>query len=814
VHGLREGGSVPESLAELLHRFRSAAALSQETLAERAGLSTRTVSDIETGFAKTPRLVTIMLLAEALGLDDGDRVSLQEAARKAPSPAARGAGPPPLPPAQPLVGRTADAASASEVLNREGARLVTLCGPAGVGKTSLAIRIATECRAAFAGGAVFVELAAVADPASVPAAIARVLNVRESAGSAPAEALATWLRDRAVLLVLDNLEHLTPVAKWLTELLAACPGVKVLATSREALHVTVEQVFAVKPLDSASAVELFVSRAQAVSPNFVLSPANEPAIASIVQRLDGLPLAIELAAPRLRVLPPKALAARLDRRLPMLDEGSIDLPGRQQTMRTAIAWSYDLLTPDEQSLFRRLGVLSGGGSLAAARATAQEHETDSQAFLLRIAALVEKNLVALEEDAGAEPRLTMLGTLREFAGEQLDDAERATVRARHAAFFLDFAESAHAQLVHSEHPVLLARVEREQLNLDGALAWFAERGEGEPGLRLARALARFWWLRGHHTEGVAWFERFMRPELLEAVTPALRARGLRSLAVLHSALGNFDAALAPCEEAVRLQREIGEDADLCDSLTSLGILMQFRGDLDAATAAHEESLALRRGRDDELGVARSLSNLASVAFSREALDDAAKFGDESMAIYRRLGNISGMSHALAKQGLVATRRENYETAERLFEESLALQRSLGNDGSIFYSLGNLGEIAYRRGDVQLAIRRYREALDLLEAVPNKAAIASVLESLAAALTASNAPRQAARIFGATDALRQTIGSPRFPADRAAYGVAIAATRAALGEALFDTEWQMGTVMSLARTLEEARGGGTRERTTV
>jgi predicted ATPase/DNA-binding XRE family transcriptional regulator len=805
---------VPESLAELLHRFRSAAALSQEALAERAGLSTRTVSDVETGFAKSPRLVTIMLLAEGLGLDDGDRARLQEAARKAPSRAARGTGPPPLPLAQPLVGRSGDVAAASELLNRKGVRLVTLCGPAGVGKTSLAIRIATDCRDAFAAGAVLVELGSIADPALVPATIARIMNVRESPGTAAAEALANWLREREMLLVLDNLEHLTPVAKWLTEILAASPGVKILATSREALHVTPEHVFVVKPLESASAVELFVSRAQAVSPNFVLSAANKPAIEAIVQRLDGLPLAIELAAPRLRVLPPKALAARLDRRLPMLDEGSIDLPGRQQTMRNAIAWSYDLLTADEQSLFRQLGVLSGGGSLAAARATTQEHETDPQAFLLRIAALVEKNLVALEEDADAEPRLTMLEMLREFAGDQLDEVERTTVRARHAAFFLDFAECARAQLVRSEHPVLLARLERERLNLDAALTWYAERGDAERGLRLAWALARFWWLRGHLTEGVAWLDRFMRPDLLATVTPALRARGLRSLAVLHSALGNFDLALAPCEEAVRVQREIGDDAGLCDSLTSLGILMQFRGDLSAATAAHEESLALRRRSGDDLGVARSLSNLASVAFSREALDDAAKFGEESMTIYRRLGNVSGMSHALAKLGLVATRRENYESAERLFEESLALQRSVGNDGSIFYSLGNLGEIAYRRGDVQLAMRRYREALDLLEAVPNKAAIASVLESLAAALTASGDPRQAARIFGATEALRQTIGSPIFPAERAAYDAAVVATRTALGDALFDTEWQMGTVMSLARTLEEARGRGARERTTA
>ena len=233
----------------------------------------------------------------------------------------------------------------------------------------------------------------------------------------------------------------------------------------------------VRPLGADAAVELFVARAKAVTPNFEVTSANRAAIETIVQRLDGLPLAIELAAPRLRVLPPKALAARLDRRLPMLDDGSVDLPGRQQTMRSAIAWSYDLLTPDEQSLFRRLGTLQGGGSLAAARAIADDHAGPSQAFLLRIAALVEKSLVSLEEDAGDEPRLAMLETLREFAVEQLDDAEHVEVRAAHAAFFLEFAETARAELRRSESPESLARIERERLNLDAALTWYAERAD-------------------------------------------------------------------------------------------------------------------------------------------------------------------------------------------------------------------------------------------------------------------------------------------------------------------------------------------------
>ena len=366
----------------------------------------------------------------------------------------------------------------------------------------------------------------------------------------------------------------------------------------------------------------------------------------------------------------------------------------------------------------------------------------------------------------------------------------------------------------SESQDKLARVERERLNLDAALTWYAERTDAAHGLRLAFALSRFWWLRGQLNEGRAWLTRFLASEHAAEVPRELRGRSLRALVVLTSSLGNFDEALEPCLEAVGIQREIGDEAGLGETLTSLGILMQFRGDLAAATEAHEESLALRRRLGLESGVANSLSNLASVAFSRDDLDDAARLGDESMTMYRRLGNISGTSHALMKLGLVAARRKDYEGADRFFEESLALQRGLGELGSVFYSLSNLGSTAHKRGDVPLAIARYREALELLESVPNKAAIAGTLELFAAALTAAGEPQRAARILGATDALRTLIGSPVFPSERPDYEAAISSTRAALGDRQFETEWQMGAVMNLARTLEEARGSREHERTTA
>jgi predicted ATPase/transcriptional regulator with XRE-family HTH domain len=793
---------VAEALADLLYRYRSAAKLSQESLAEKAGLSTRTISDIETGFAKSPRLVTILLIAEALSLDEAPRARLREAARKAPArskaPAKDGATVA-LPLMAPLVGRDADAAAAGALLVDTNVRLLTLYGAAGVGKTSLAIRIAWDRRDAFADGAVFAELAGVVNPAQVPESIAQVLGVRDDTSGDVREAVVTRLRNRRILLVLDNLEHLTPIAAWLGELLEACPDVTMLATSRERLHLRAERVYTVKPLDASASTELFVARARAVQPEFTATDANRAALSTIVARLEGLPLAIELAAPQLRLLPPKALAARLDRRLPLLEQGAVDLPARQQTMRNAIAWSYDLLGAGEQRLFRQLSELRAGGSLDAARTIAAVESEN--AFLLQVAALVEKSLLSLEEDPDGEPRIAMLEMLREFAAERLTEDERSEAKRRHAEYFLDFGEVAKVELNRSQE-LWLRRLTRERPNFLAALTWFDEANDAERGLRLAFALSRFWWLRGHLTEGRTWLLRFL-DTAGPSISSHLRARSLRALVVLVSAMGQFDEALSPCEDAVALQRQIGDDEGLAASLSSLGIIMQFRDDLARSKEAHEESLAIRRRIGDEPGVASSLSNLASIAFTHGDLGEAGRFAEESVAIYRRLNHTSGMTHALTKLGLVALEQKNYDLAERLFQECLELQRRLANDGGAFYSIGNLAAVAQKRGEYATAIRRFREALELLEVVPNKAAIAAVLEALAGAMNATGDSRRAARILGAANALRSAIGAPLLPRERHDYDETIAAIRAALEPGEFDTEWRLGALMTIERALDEA-----------
>ena len=797
--------SVNESLAEVLRYFRSAAKLSQEALAERSGLSTRTISDIETGAAASPRLVTVMLLAEALGLSADERTRLQHAARKPADRHARPESAPALQAAAVLVGRDADLERLVALVGRDDTRLVTLVGPAGVGKTSLALRAAAESAARFERGAVVTELAAIAQPALVALAVARSLGLRDSAEASASDAIKGYLRARSLLLVLDNLEHLTPAAAWIAELLAACPRVTILATSREQLHLQAERVYRVAPLRNDAAIALFVERAQMVKPDFELTAANSAAINTIVDHLEGLPLAIELAAPRLLLLPPNALAARLERRLPLLGNVSVDRPERQQTMHGAIAWSYDLLSPHEQQLFRRLSVLHGGNLEAAAAVAGAE--IGERSILFALAPLVDKNMLSLVEDADAEPRISILEMLREFAHERLvERGELADVHRRHAQYVLRFAQRAARELSGSEQGRWLMRYELDHQNIETALTWASRNEETELGCALIAAVWRFWWMRGHLIAGSAWVHRFLelRAASPDAVPSPAYAKVLRAIVVLQSALGNFDEAFAACEEAIALQREIGDDAGLGASLTSLGIILQHRGDYDRAEAAHLEGLEIRERLQDRVGVATSLSNLASVAFSKNELSKAASLGERSAALYRSLGHESGLAHALMKIGLVAAREENYEGAEAIFSECLRIQRAANDTGSTHYSLVNLGAVAHKRGDYPLALERYREAFDLLDAMPNKSALAKVLEDIGATLAVVGDPARGARLMGAADSLRRSIGLPIFDSERADYEAELTSVRKQLGNEAFEIQWRIGASSTLERAIEEAR----------
>ncbi|MGB8909232.1 MAG: tetratricopeptide repeat protein [Candidatus Cybelea sp.] len=786
-----------ESLAALLRGFRTALGISQEALAERCGLSTRAIGDIETGAAHSPRLVTLMLISDALGLSKADRTRLQDAARMAVSSGAavstlassalHGAA---------LEGRDADVARLSALLARADARLVTLVGPAGVGKTSLARRVAIERAQHVADGAAIVELASIKEPSLVPAAVARALGLRQPARNAAREAVANYLRECDCVLILDNLEHLRPAARWIGALVSACPRLTVLATSRERLHLAAEHVYAVGPLASDAAVRLFVQRAKAAKPEFELTEANAAAVATIVEHLEGLPLAIELAAPRLLLLPPNALAARLERRLPLLADGALDRPERQQTMQGAIAWSYDLLTNDERSLFERLSVLAGGGTLEAAAAVAGS-DVPERSILARLAPLAEKNMLVFE-DAGGQPRVAMLEMLREFAQDRLArNGELAATQRSHAAYVLRVARRGEREFYEREYP-----------NVQAALEWAAGCRELDFGFQLIGAIWRFWQLQGRIVEGLDWISRFLRMEAASpnSVSATHHAAVLHASAALESALGNFQEALASYEQAIALQRALRDDAGLAASLASLGLVLQFRGEHLEAERANVESLEISGRLGNDAGVAAGLSNLALLAYGRGDLQRAAGLAEESAATYRRLDNQSGLANALVKIGLIAMAYEKYESAEELFGEALAVQQAAGDVGSMHQSLANLAAVAHRRGDHELSLTRFGEALDLLAAVRDKSALAKTLEDFAFTVAALDDPSRAARLLGAAQTLRNTIGLPIFPIERERHDAEVSAIRGCLGDDAFLVQWRIGISMTLERALDEARSG--------
>jgi predicted ATPase/DNA-binding XRE family transcriptional regulator len=589
-----------ETFGDRLRRLRAAASLTQEQLAERAGLTVKAVSALERGERQHPYPHTVRALADALGLAGEDRAALAAAV-----PRRGDAGPNirqrPLPvPLTPLLGRETDVAELARLLARPDVRLLTMLGPGGVGKTRLALELAEALSGTFADGALFIALAAVSVPSLVCCTIAAALDVREGAGQSVTDALCEALRDRQLLLVLDNFEHVLPAAADVTQLLAACPRLTVLVTSRAALRVRGEQTYTVAPLAlpardqagkaaqvaAAPAAQLFVQRAQAVASGFVLSDSNAEAVAAICRRLDGLPLALELAAARVRLLPPAALLARLDGVLPLLTAGAHDLPARQQTMRHAIAWSYDLLSPDEQRLFRRLGVFAGGWTIEAAEAvcadvTATLAEGEASDVLQYrqpsvaaghildgLDALLSQSLLVQEEDFSGAPRLAMLETIRAYALEQLAEHGETTIAAdRHAAYYRALVEAAGAGLRASPQVTWFERVDRERDNIRAALLWLVACGELDMVAGMAWDLWLFWWVRGYQPEGL----QLMQEVLGRQLSPHTRAVASAVACAMACAQHDFAACERYAAEALVLARQLGDTEREAHALTGLGL---------------------------------------------------------------------------------------------------------------------------------------------------------------------------------------------------------------------------------------------------
>ncbi|MGQ0549041.1 MAG: ATP-binding protein [Armatimonadota bacterium] len=758
-----------------------------------------------------------------------------------------------------FIGRDREMADVKRMLATS--RLVTLTGAGGAGKTRLALQVAADLLEQFPDGVWLVELASVAAPALIPQRVAAALGVREE----PIRPLLTTLQDyvqsKEMLLMLDNCEHMVTACGSMAEtLLRVCPKLRIIATSQHGLRIAGEWTYRVpslslpdldrlppvESLTECEAVRLFVERARACRPEFAMTRENARAVAQVCSRLDGIPLAIELAAARVKLMSVEQTAARLGDRFRLLGRGSRTAPPRHQTLRAAMDWSYELLAEQERTLLRRLAVFAGGWTLEAAEAIYSEEGRDGEGYevLDLLSQLVDKSLV-MGEEQDAEFRYRMLETVRQYGLDKLvESGEAEPVRGRHRDWCLRLAEQAEPELQGRKHKVWLGRLEREHDNLRAALEWSLERGDADIGLRLAGALWWLWFVHGHWREGRQWLERALSSSSAASVAgTGARAKAIygaaalawrqwdhgRAAALAQESLtlcrdledklgiaisltilgqvalrqGNFERARAAFAESHALYREIGHTWGIAATLLALGFAADARNDTTKAVALYEESARLFRELGEQWGLAMALRQLGQNAIFTGDYARATALLKESLMLCEELGDTAGIAYVQNPLGIAARAQGDYARAASLHQASLTLYRQLGDNGGIAYTLSHLGMLACQRGDNERAAELLRESLAMFRDLGDRAALTTCLEGLAEVAAAQGQHERAARLSGAAAVLREATGAPLTASDRAGHERAVASARAALPVAVFAAAWAEGRAMSPEAAAEHA-----------
>jgi len=715
-----------------------------------------------------------------------------------------------------FIGREREEDALSQLLSRPDVRLVTLTGPGGIGKTRLALQVAGKMADQFPGGMCFVGLSAIREPGLIASAIAQLVGVREVGNKSPEHTLMEYLGGlgQPMLLLLDNFEHLVSVSDIVAQMLSAAPKLQVLVTSQAPLHVYGEHEFPVPPLELPDlksiphletlsrlpAIALFVERAQAVKRQFALTKENAAAVATICDRLDGLPLAIELAAARIKLLSPSAMLARLESRLNLLTGGARDLPTRQQTLRNTVEWSYGLLNSDEQTLFRRLAVFSGGCTLEAAEAVCNTKGDLELDVLDGMASLVDKSLAQQVEHVDKETRFIMLSTIREYALERLTESqdESATRRA-HAAYFVVLAEEgAEGIAAQSEW---LARFDVEHENFRLAIDSLIKNGNAEWAMRLGTALFRFWETREHLAEGRDAIGRILAMEG-GASRPNLRARLLFAAAVLAVTQGDYSSGRPLFEESLETCAKLNDQRGVAVALNALAVNARERGELPAASELFEQCLAIWRHVGDAASIARALSNLASVMKSRGEYERASSLYSECLAMFRQAGDSTGVAWTLDYLGDLARDKADLATARSYCEQSLAEFRRLHDNWGIASTICDLASVSCDQGDNAEALRLYGEGIRLFKELGYKRGIARWLECLAVNASAQSNPEKALHLAGAAAALREQLGVPLLLSEQSRLEKALEFARRRLASAAGLTAWMEGWSMPVEQAIHE------------